>query len=123
MSPAVPLWISSAVLCLLGLGLAFRRRPRVHVPLMLAAFAGDLTTLVLVELTRNAVERVLKGVGAFSLFHVALSVAMLVLYVAIIATGRALLLGRGNRTLHRRLALGFLAVRVTQYATSFFMPA
>ena len=110
--------LSTMVLALIAAGVATRQRTRLHMSLMIAAFAIDLALVVYIEVTRHAVERV----GAsrpIVWFHVAVSVAVLVLYVVQLTLGRAMLTGRAtSRRLHAALGITFCLCRGINYVTS-----
>ncbi len=119
--------ISTIVLLLIGLGLAQRHQPRVHMPLMILAFVMDLGLVLYIEWSRHAVETLAEGLKTpfshqFLLFHVSVSALTLLLYVALIASGASLFRGRAlSRPVHRGLAFAFIACRLTNYVTSFWM--
>lgn len=115
-------FVSSLVLVLIALGLRFRRQRRVHIPLMISAFALDLGLVLWIELNRQAVEQALAGVQGLLLFHILVSLLVLVLYAALIASGLGWLKARPwGIAWHRRLALAFIVCRLTNFVTSLFL--
>jgi Ca2+/H+ antiporter len=123
--------LNVAGLCVIAVGLAYRFRPRRHIPLMLSAFVLDLTNVVLVEVYarqtagRGAVEQ---GVSAFTSggtalqqFHIAVSVLCILAYVVAVVTGTRLYRRNVGRQVHRANAVVFLATRLSSFITSFWM--
>ena len=114
--------ISTIVLIVITAGLVARRHRRVHLTLMAAAFVTDLCLLVYIEASRHAVEKVARGVGALLWFHVAISVAMLACYGAMIFLGLGIFRGtRTSRTTHRNIGMAFVVFRLLNYITSFMV--
>ena len=85
--------ISTLVLLLIIGGVYYRRRPHIHLRFMLAAFAIDFSLVLYIEATRHAVEKVVVHAGLLLWFHVVVSVAVLVAYLAQIQLGRRILGG------------------------------
>jgi uncharacterized membrane protein YozB (DUF420 family) len=123
--------LNSVAVLLVALGIAKRRRPRVHVPVMLAAGLVDLVNLLLVEYHarasrgRGAVEQ---GIGIFASggdllphVHVAVSTLCILSYVVALVTGFRLLRGRPVRSWHKGNAVAFVVLRLSSYVTSFWM--
>ena len=120
--------ISAAILLLLGIGLWFRHNRNVHPKIMFTAFVADLLLLIYIELTLQAVEKVVgvvkvaDDVGIILWVHVAVSAAVMGLYVAMIVLGRKLLAGNtAVRTTHRNLAIIFVVMRLANFVTSFMV--
>ncbi len=114
--------LSSFAIILLGLGLFLRREPALHIPLMLSAFGLDLGMVLWLEFNRAAVEQVAAGVTGLLAFHVIVSTLVMVLYIALIWSGRRLWLGHpASRKLHRILAVTFIIGRLINYVTAFFV--
>ncbi len=118
---------STLVLAVIALGVWFRERPTLHIPLMSTAFAMDLGLLLYIEFTRHAVEKLGETMQSptpdgLLYFHVAVSGLTLVLYFVQIFTGMRLYKGTtANRLLHRSGALLFIGCRLLNYITSFFV--
>ena len=114
--------ISTAVLFLLVAGFASRANRERHRALMLTAFALDLAVVVWIETTRHAVEKVAGGVPPVVAIHAAISTAVLLCYVAMIALGGKIFAGRPElRVFHRNLGITFAALRGLNYLTSFLV--
>jgi uncharacterized membrane protein YozB (DUF420 family) len=113
---------ATLALLLIGAGILFRRDRHLHVPLIITAFAIDLTLVLYVELSKHAVESVLRRGGALLWFHALVSALMFVLYLVQIALGLRIL--RGNtltRRTHRRVGVAFVCLRLINYVTSFMV--
>jgi len=111
---------SGLVLLLVFVGVALRKRPRAHIPIMLTAFALDLGSVVYLQLARNAVGKTASSPSTLLLVHVTVATATILLYAAMTATGwRLAATGRG-RAAHRTLARIFLVCRIATWVTSFF---
>ncbi len=117
--------LSTVVLVLVGVGLYYRRRPRVHLGLMVAALAVDLGLVLYIEITRSAVETVRTApLGPVLTFHIVASVLVLVIYVIQLGLGlRKLKHGRSSHLAHRYLGIAFVVLRVANYATSYMISA
>ena len=119
--------LSTFILLLLGYGLWKRRQPNIHVPVMLIAFVLDVALVLYIELSRHAVETAVHTVQApaghgLLLFHVAISLAVLVAYVVLIWTGFRIVGGRRDvMKLHRNIAGLFVILRLANYVTSFMV--
>ena len=116
-------WGSSLIVVLLALGLSLRhRRPRLHVRLMISAFVLDVLLVLYIEISRHAVERVVERVHPMIWFHAAVSVGVLLCYVAMILLGRSVLAGRdGSRNWHRHVGMTFVVLRSLNYVTSYMV--
>jgi len=121
---------STLVLVILTIALIYRHNRKIHVPLMFIAFAIDLTLVLVIELQRHAVEKVVSQVNYFTWFHAAVSLTVLVLYGLQIYSGqkitkidKSLNLVDYNKTVsfHTKVAGAFILLRLTNYVTSFFM--
>jgi hypothetical protein len=135
MTPETAAWISRGVAtCVVaGLiyGIARRRRPEIHMPVMTTCFIVDVLVVVFIEVTRwlrGDEMAVTKATGeastmAFSILnvHVAASVTMLVNYALAIWSGRRLHRTGVGRSFHRANAAVFIVVRTVNYVTSFMI--
>lgn len=123
----VPSWFlstsSTVVVVILLAGLFFRKRNRqLHWKLMATAFVLDVALVLVIELSRGAVEKAVSTTSPLVAFHVAISVAVLVGYVAMIFLGRRLLGGDESvRTWHRNVGIAFIVFRALNYITSFMV--
>ncbi len=115
--------ISTLVLVLIGTGVAFRRRPSVHWPLMLTAFALDLGLVVYLEVSRRAVETAATSIHPLVWFHAAISLSVLFLWCVMLRLGwRMLRAGARVQSTHRRVAVVFATFRLLNYGTSLLIP-
>ena len=113
---------STLVLALVVAGVYYKRDTRRHLRLMIAAFVIDFSLVVYIEATRHAVEKIVQHASPLLWFHVAVSVAVLVAYVAQIQLGRRILAGFvATRALHLQLGLTFLVLRLANYVTSYLI--
>jgi hypothetical protein len=119
---------STLAILLIGLGWTFRYHPKRHIPLMLSAFLVDIGVLLYIEVTRHAIHTLEESLHtpaskALLLFHVAVSLLMVLLYVAQIGSGIWLyrVPGPQIRNFHRYSALTFVTCRLLNYITSFFV--
>ena len=115
--------LSTLVVIALFVGLSVRKRnPGLHWKIMVGAFVVDVAMVLCIELTRQAVERVVGEVHWFIWFHAGISTMALVLYVVAFVLGRKLLLGNeGIRRKHMLVGITFMVFRLTNYVTSFFV--
>jgi hypothetical protein len=114
---------STLVLLIIATGLYVRRKhPVWHIRLMSSAFVIDLALLIYIEATRHAVEKVVHHVRPMVYIHVAISVGVLLNYVAMIYLGRSVLRGnRASRSAHRNLGITFVVLRGMNYITALVM--
>ncbi|HXG48335.1 MAG TPA: hypothetical protein VNO52_11975 [Methylomirabilota bacterium] len=117
--------VSTLVLLLIAAGVYHRKRTRLHLMLMSAAFTLDVALVLYIELTRHAVEKTVNPAhhtGPLLWFHIIVSVGVLIAYVWQIQLGRRLLAGLvASRGLHLRLGVTFCALRLINYVTSFMI--
>jgi len=113
--------ISTVAVLVIFAGLWFRKRDRrLHKRLMLSAFAIDVGLVLYIELTARAVEQVDRDMGGLLAFHVAVSVGAVLLYLVMFALGWRLDRGHeGARAWHRNCGVAFVALRLTNYVTSY----
>jgi hypothetical protein len=114
---------SFLIVCLILAGVYLRRRRTVHIKLMGTAITWDILLVLQIELSRGAI---LKASGALHNalilnIHVAIAVSTVLLYFAMIATGRRLLRGDIKiRPLHSKLGWTTVTMRLLTFITSFF---
>jgi len=112
--------ISVFVVALLFFGLARRRNPRVHIPVMLTAFAADVALVLYIELSRGAIETAVGPTPTIMKIHIFFSVTTVVLYVVQIVTGARRYRGRGGKY-HKETGIAFIAFRLLNLVTSFLI--
>jgi uncharacterized membrane protein YozB (DUF420 family) len=115
--------LSTVVLVIVAVAFWLRkRRNAIHIRLMISAFLIDLFLVLYIEITRQAVQKVVASTRPLIWFHAGVSVAVLVCYVAMIQLGRGLLAGHPNaRKWHRMLGLTFVVMRGLNYVTSYLV--
>jgi uncharacterized membrane protein YozB (DUF420 family) len=114
-----PLTILSAFVCaLLVFGVINRRRKSIHVPAMLSAFAIDLGMVVYLEARRGVVESIPhRHITPLLIFHIVISVIVLVLYSTQTITGFKRLRGDRGRA-HRLVPWVLIPLRMLNFVTS-----
>lgn len=117
------IWWSIGVCVVLALGVTVHRLVRLHVAMMLSAFAADLALVLYLEIGRGAVERAVAGVSFLRYFHISMAVASIVLYGVMIWSGWRLWNTGAGRDFHKRMALIFGLCRGTVLVTSFMIPS
>jgi uncharacterized membrane protein YozB (DUF420 family) len=117
-------WAGAAVCVLIGIGLAYRRTPSRHIPVMLGAFAADLALLLYIEFGKSAIKQAVSGaLPTIRYVHIAIAVLTLLLYFAQVYTGFRLWRKGKGRATHKRLAVIFLPARLATTVTSFMATA
>lgn len=113
---------STLVVFLLVAGILLRRRRKIHVPVMITAFGLDLVSVLLIEITRGAVEKAISRPPPLLLFHVTVSVLALLFYIVMFLLGERVRKGADElRPWHRRVAWMFGTCRVANYVTSWMI--
>lgn len=115
--------ISTVIVVLIAIGLYFRnRRPGLHWRIMVTAFVMDISLVLVIELSRGAIEQAMEVREALLGFHIAVSVGVVVMYIVMFVIGRQLLLGAEHRrSLHRNAGIVFIVLRSLNYITSFMV--
>ncbi|MCH8148201.1 MAG: hypothetical protein IH987_09460 [Planctomycetes bacterium] len=113
--------LSVTVFCMLLIGVACRRRKRLHMSLMISAITIDLGIVLYLEIARGVVESIPKRPMTSLLFvHILLSVTVIVMYGVQVYGG--IQNARGNRSVaHRKLMPWLLLIRFGNLVTSFFV--
>src|SRR5262249_8104254 len=123
--PLISSLVSTGVMLLLAYGIHRRHTMRVHVPVMLTAFAVDLANVIYIELRRGAVAKAFTTAttgGEWILkFHITVSVLAILGYFLALFTGLRLLTSGRGRRLHRANAVVFILDRVLNYISSFYV--
>jgi hypothetical protein len=102
-------------------GVAIHARRTLHARIMVTCFVADVLMVLVIELTRHAIEQAVASTSGLMRFHIAVSVAALLLWVPQIITGRAILRGKPRLRRHRLQAWAFLLFRATNVLTAFFV--
>jgi len=117
--------IAAAAWCCLILGYLSRRNRKRHVPLVLAGIFLDVSLVIYLQLTRDAIQTALSfTLSTLEQIHIATSTTALLLYLPVMYFGFKLL--RGDRTpatrsMHIRLAVLALFFRTVGFAFMFSM--
>jgi hypothetical protein len=102
-------------------GVAIHRKRRLHARIMTTCFIADVLMVLLIEWQRSAIKQAVGPASALMRFHIAVSVAALVLWVPQILTGRAILRGEPRLRRHKIQAWTFLLFRGTNVVTAFMV--
>jgi uncharacterized membrane protein YozB (DUF420 family) len=123
--------INTLILLVLAYGLKMRRKPEVHMKVMITCFVIDVINVGLVELGARAgggSGAVAKGVDSFLEelftilnFHILVSIGCLVCYGIAVYTGRKLYKTGEGRSRHRKNAIVFIVMRLSSWVTSFMV--
>jgi hypothetical protein len=114
--------ISTLVVVLLIVGVSVRRNRRIHVPIMIAAFAADLASVVAIELSRGAIKKAISAPPPLLVFHLTVSVTALAFYVVMFVLGERVRIGATHlQPWHRRAAWVFGTCRTANYVTSWMI--
>jgi hypothetical protein len=119
----IPKLISFGVCVIIVIGLYYRKRRRVHIPLMASAFCIDLGLLLYIELTRQAIRTVTHQPHPFVAVHSLISILVAIAYVVQIASGIALAKTGRWRCVHRFTAPIFVVLRLSNFITSLWVDA
>ena len=113
--------LSVMVFCMLLIGVACRRRRRLHMRLMISAIAIDVGLVLYLEIARGVIESIPKRPMTPLLFvHILLSVSVLVMYGIQVYTG--IKNARGERSArHASMMPWLLVTRFGNLVTSFFV--
>jgi hypothetical protein len=114
--------VSTFVVLLIVAGVLLRRRRRIHIAVMIAAFSLDLAAVLAIEVSRGAIRKATASPPPLLLFHVMVSVFALVFYGVMFALGERVRQGAQRlRPWHRRTAWAFGACRTANYVTSWMI--
>lgn len=108
------------------LGVYFRRKRSVHIKLMATSIIWDILLILQIELTRGAIAKASNAMTNKVLLniHVGLAVSTVLMYFAMIYTGRKFLKGENQiRPLHKKLGWTTLTLRILTFITSFWAVA
>ena len=89
--------LSILAFLLLLTGYAARRKRAAHITMMLTAFLIDMSIVVYIEVTRDALASARAKMGPLMIVHIALSVSVLVFYVGQIVSGIRKVRGRASK--------------------------
>jgi hypothetical protein len=109
------------ILAAILFGVTVHANRRLHARVMTSCFIADVVMVLLIELQRKAIEQAMRPTSGLMKFHIAVSVAALVLWVFQIVSGRGILQGKPRLRRHRLQAWMFLACRSTNVVTAFMV--
>lgn len=115
---------STIILALIYIGLYYRPFPNRHVKIMSIAIAWDLLLVLQIELTRGAIAKAGKALSNPLLlnFHVGIAVSTVILYFALIYTGRRMLKKDYEvQKLHKFFGYTAVTFRTITYVTSYLV--
>ena len=101
-----------------------RKNRALHIKVMTTAFIMDVSLVLMIEIQRHAVEKVItEHLKPLLLFHVIVSLLVVVGYIWQIVYGRKILSAVPNaRIIHMYSGIIFMVLRLTNYVTSFMLP-
>ena len=115
---------STLILILIYIGLYYRQFPSRHVKIMASAITWDILLVLQIELTRGAIGKASKAMTNPMLlnFHVTIAVTTILLYFALIYTGRKMLANNYEvQKLHKFLGMTAVILRTATYITSYMV--
>lgn len=129
MLTGISIGLATLAVLLITAGLILASDRRRHVPLMFAAFACDMVSLVLVEVVipmqtgeKDAVSQVLEFNDVMKIVHATFATASLVGYVLQIRSGIKIMKGDHVAIIgHKKAAKFFIATRLLAYITMFML--
>lgn len=113
--------LSFFVCIIIILGLYFRKERTKHISLMVTAFVVDMGLVLYIEMTRQAIDTAMHPTHPYVIFHVIISVAVVVMYLWQIIIGLRLLKLNKNVSLHRWGGLTFFVLRLANFFTSLWI--
>ena len=114
---------SLCILFLLGIGIYFRTKRKIHIRIMSVAITWDILLILQIEFFRDAIFKASKALSnPFILnLHVSLAVMTVFFYFALVCTGRRVLLNHPNiKKIHKKLGIGAVLLRIFTFITSLF---
>lgn len=114
--------ISFFVLIIIAFGIYYKKKRAVHYSLMGSAFVIDVALVLYLEFTRGAIDKAMNPSGPLLIFHIAVSVVAMLLYLVQFYLGYRFIKGRsGSIKMHRYCGITFVLCRVTNFVTSFMV--
>lgn len=119
------MWIATFSFLVITLGVINRKKQRRHVSCMLLGIGIDISLVLYLQITKDAVQTALEmSLSLLEQVHILFSTLALSLYFPVIALGLKLLLHGGDaqtRSLHIRLALTTYIFRTLGFLFMFSM--
>ncbi|MCP4911627.1 MAG: hypothetical protein GY909_00800 [Oligoflexia bacterium] len=113
---------SFLIMALIYFGVYVRKNRSLHVKIMGSAITWDIILILQIELSRSAIMKASKAMtnAMWLNIHVSIAVATVLLYFALIYTGRKMLNNEHSiRPKHKILGFSALVFRTLTFATSF----
>ena len=114
---------SFLILSLILVGVYYRSFRAKHVKIMASAITWDLLLILQIQVNRQAIQKAAKAIENPMMLNIHVSIAVLtvLIYFALIYTGRKLLKGQSNiRPKHKLLGWSAVVMRTLTFVTSFF---
>ena len=118
---------SFLILGIMSWGIYLRRQKVIHLKMMSTAIVWDLLLIAQIELNRGAIDKASASMFSNTLshtilnIHIVLAVSSVLLYIAMIISGRKLLKGSLTiRPKHKLLGWTTYIVRILTFITSFW---
>lgn len=115
---------SSIIILILCIGLYFRKDRKKHPKIMTTAVIWDVLLILQIELSRGAIDQAMEVQKQSQILsvHILLAVSTVLLYFALIFTGRKILKGQGKlMAKHRLMGRAAFILRILTYITSFWV--
>ena len=121
----ISLVMNLVIMIVIVIGVLYRFRPKVHIPIMVSCFVLDISNVLVIELNRAAIATSIKTFSEFGSwllkFHIAISLACCLCYVIAVLTGIRLYKKNVGRRTHKTNAVVFLVCRVLNCITAFMV--
>ncbi|AYF45069.1 MULTISPECIES: hypothetical protein [Halobacteriovorax] len=117
---------SFIILALMVYGVTQSKKRKKHIKIMSSAIIWDILLILQIELNRSAIDKALEVFQSQTALkiHLFFAVSSVVLYFAMIISGRKVLAGdRSFIPKHRYLGITTLAFRILTFITSFYAAA
>lgn len=114
---------SFLILCTQFVGVYFRKTRSVHIKVMASSIIWDILLILQIELNRGAINKASKAMNNPMLLniHVSIAVTTVLLYFAMIYTGRKMIKGEMKiKPVHKKLGWTTLTFRILTFVTSFW---
>ncbi|MFG1492040.1 hypothetical protein ACRXCV_11975 [Halobacteriovorax sp. GFR7] len=114
---------SFLILSLMIYGVTQSKKRQKHVKIMSGAMIWDIILILQIELSRSAIDKAMEVFQSQTALkiHLFFAVSSVLLYVAMVISGRMVLKGKaGLLKKHRYLGITTLAFRILTFITSFY---
>lgn len=114
--------VSFVILCFLLFGRRITDRA-IHSALMVSVIFADVTLILFLVFSRDALEKVEPAMPALLAVHLAFALATVILYLIALVVGTLILLGRPKPGAMRRLDRFIVPCRILTFVTSALLQA